>query len=531
MKKKLILLIILCVFAFPSVYAHEMLEDGWHIVPASDANSSDSWENQQKVWALYVNGTETKRYSTLIGAHRGWGDAPENSLSSFRLVLANGYSGIETDVRFTKDNVPVLCHDSYINDVAVNNDLTALGSDKIYIKDLTYEQLSTNYIFNIERLNHDGNTTLSNYYTNRITTFSEMLDFVKAANFFVSIELKEGTREQIASLVQMVNSKNMHYNVKWISFQINLLEYVKEVDDDELLGVLLSTAGTCSADTPNKYCEGGENHLEVYNRLKTTNNYVWLAPYSTQQKLPSSNFGVNLPSTNATMSQRLTEYTLTTIPQGTLTVTNNIKYLPIGGKRNLTYTYTGDGTVKCLSSNTNFVTCSVDNTNKKITINSVGTTESSASVAVYATQGIAYSATPDSIVNLSIVDEEKLAQSYVKGLVIEGYDLGFENTNHNYKIKIKDENKLDIKFTMEGEDFTYNIEGNNDLKNGSIILINVLNSESKKVLSYRLEIEKEEFVEIPDTSKYASKILYFISILLILTGIVFIVKNTKKDEE
>ena len=38
----------------------------------------------KKVWALYVNGTETKRYSTLIGAHRGWGDAPENSLSSFR---------------------------------------------------------------------------------------------------------------------------------------------------------------------------------------------------------------------------------------------------------------------------------------------------------------------------------------------------------------------------------------------------------------------------------------------------------------
>ena len=45
-----------------------------------------------------------------------------------------------------------------------------------------------------------------------------MLVFVKAANFFVSIELKEGTKEQIVSLVQMVNSKNMHYNVKWISF-------------------------------------------------------------------------------------------------------------------------------------------------------------------------------------------------------------------------------------------------------------------------------------------------------------------------
>lgn len=50
-------------------------------------------------------------------AHRGFHnttDAPENSLKAFANAIENGY-GIELDVHLTKDNVPVVFHDSTLN--------------------------------------------------------------------------------------------------------------------------------------------------------------------------------------------------------------------------------------------------------------------------------------------------------------------------------------------------------------------------------------------------------------------------------
>ncbi|MGE4131991.1 MAG: glycerophosphodiester phosphodiesterase [Bdellovibrionales bacterium] len=52
--------------------------------------------------------------SPLIVAHRGaWnqGDCPENSMSAFRRAHHLGAWGIELDVRFTQDNVPLIQHD------------------------------------------------------------------------------------------------------------------------------------------------------------------------------------------------------------------------------------------------------------------------------------------------------------------------------------------------------------------------------------------------------------------------------------
>ena len=62
-------------------------------------------------------------YSVLSGfyyAHRGLHDnateAPENSLSAFRLAIQSGY-GIELDVQLTKDKVPVVFHDDTLRRV------------------------------------------------------------------------------------------------------------------------------------------------------------------------------------------------------------------------------------------------------------------------------------------------------------------------------------------------------------------------------------------------------------------------------
>ena len=68
-------------------------------------------------------------------AHRGlWNEErPENSMSAFAAAVDAGY-GIETDVRLTKDGVPVLFHDDTLKRVC--------GDDRRVI-DLTYEELGS----------------------------------------------------------------------------------------------------------------------------------------------------------------------------------------------------------------------------------------------------------------------------------------------------------------------------------------------------------------------------------------------------
>ena len=67
-------------------------------------------------------------------AHRGFfgGDRPENSMAAFAAALERG-CGIETDVRLTKDGIPVLFHDET---------LLRMCGDARRVIDCTYEELS-----------------------------------------------------------------------------------------------------------------------------------------------------------------------------------------------------------------------------------------------------------------------------------------------------------------------------------------------------------------------------------------------------
>lgn len=71
-------------------------------------------------------------------AHRGlWNEErPENSAAAFSAAVERGY-GIETDVRLTKDKVPVLFHD---------DTLTRMCGDDRRVIDCTYEELSELYL-------------------------------------------------------------------------------------------------------------------------------------------------------------------------------------------------------------------------------------------------------------------------------------------------------------------------------------------------------------------------------------------------
>ncbi|XP_006876013.1 PREDICTED: glycerophosphodiester phosphodiesterase 1 [Chrysochloris asiatica] len=66
-------------------------------------------------------------------AHRGGShDAPENTLAAIRQAAKNGATGVELDLEFTSDGIPVLMHDTTV-------DRTTDGTGQL--RDLTFEQI------------------------------------------------------------------------------------------------------------------------------------------------------------------------------------------------------------------------------------------------------------------------------------------------------------------------------------------------------------------------------------------------------
>jgi glycerophosphoryl diester phosphodiesterase len=79
-----------------------------------------------------------------VVAHRGAClDAPENSLTAFRLVKQRGVHCVELDVSMTKDGVPIIFHDDFV-------DRVTNGTGRV--TDLTFAEiqkleLSSKFIF------------------------------------------------------------------------------------------------------------------------------------------------------------------------------------------------------------------------------------------------------------------------------------------------------------------------------------------------------------------------------------------------
>lgn len=81
-------------------------------------------------------------------AHRGCWSAivPENSVPAVGRAARHGYMGIELDVRLTSDGKMVIMHDKWLNRTCRNASDYSELSEKVEVKDVTFEELRKNYV-------------------------------------------------------------------------------------------------------------------------------------------------------------------------------------------------------------------------------------------------------------------------------------------------------------------------------------------------------------------------------------------------
>lgn len=190
-----------------------------HIVPPADVYN-------QIMAQLSSRNTDSYDQNVKAVNHRGYNvGAPENTIPAFILSKKKGFHYVECDVAFTSDGIPVLNHDDTI-------DRTSDGTGNVYEK--TYAEL---YQYDF------GSWKSPEYAGTKIATFEEFLVLCKNIGLHPYIELKTSgkyTKEQIGSLVNMVEEHGMKGKVTWISFSSAYLAYVCEFDKNARVGFLRS---------------------------------------------------------------------------------------------------------------------------------------------------------------------------------------------------------------------------------------------------------------------------------------------------
>ncbi|EGW09417.1 glycerophosphodiester phosphodiesterase 1 isoform X1 [Cricetulus griseus] len=149
-------------------------------------------------------------------AHRGGShDAPENTLAAIRQAAKNGATGVELDIEFTADGVPVLMHDNTV-------DRTTDGSGRLC--DLTFEQ--------IRKLNPAANHRLRNEFPDeKIPTLKEAVTECLTHNLTIFFDVKGHADMASAALKNIYMEFPQLYNNSMVcSFLPEVIYKMRQMD-------------------------------------------------------------------------------------------------------------------------------------------------------------------------------------------------------------------------------------------------------------------------------------------------------------
>ncbi|KAM6165050.1 glycerophosphodiester phosphodiesterase 1 [Erethizon dorsatum] len=151
-------------------------------------------------------------------AHRGGShDAPENTLAAIRQAAKNGATGVELDIEFTSDGVPVLMHDNTV-------DRTTDGTGRLC--DLTFEQ--------IRKLNPAANHRLRNHFPDeKIPTLREAVAECLNYNLTIFFDVKGHVNMATDALKKIYMEFPQLYNNSMVcSFLPEVIYKMRQTDQD-----------------------------------------------------------------------------------------------------------------------------------------------------------------------------------------------------------------------------------------------------------------------------------------------------------
>ena len=150
-------------------------------------------------------------------AHRGYKihGAVENTAEAYRYAREAGFQYGETDIQWTKDNIPVCCHDNFF--------INKGTSDTVTIGEYTLDELRN-----------------FNYHGTTISTLEEVMDTCKKYGlglFLDRFSSFEGERRQIIyGLIDNFGKENVCYLFGW--YQRSGIQQVLEYDPNAQIGIL-----------------------------------------------------------------------------------------------------------------------------------------------------------------------------------------------------------------------------------------------------------------------------------------------------
>lgn len=169
---------------------------------------------------------EQSQSTLTLFAHRGcWSKSasgefivPENSLPAVAMAKTMGYTGIECDVHYTKDNVMVILHDATLNRTMRRAEDYSRLTEPVRLSDLTFEELRRDYV--LESTNPEWRTP--------IPTLEELLAECK----------KHGIVPMLHSaLMPSYHVAQQMFSNEWVCFtsDLELLKQVRDFSDCTIL--------------------------------------------------------------------------------------------------------------------------------------------------------------------------------------------------------------------------------------------------------------------------------------------------------
>lgn len=179
-------------------------------------------EPEKELISLTANNVCTENDPVYLTAHRGvTATAPENSIPSYEKAVEEGYYAAECDIQLTKDGHWVLCHNDDVGRFMRVGD----------VKDFTLEEL--------REFTYMSGVNFWEYQDARIPTLEEFLDVFVGTETRPQIEIKTQSNDKLDAVVKAVEEKGLVEEAMIISFDLEQLKYVHELNPDIELWYLM----------------------------------------------------------------------------------------------------------------------------------------------------------------------------------------------------------------------------------------------------------------------------------------------------